>query len=183
MSRDATNSHAGSGRSPVDVPALKASLVDQHTPFSCALACIESILRENGVIFSQKQMLEGLAKDFPDWKDAPGKIAPGDFEKVFATAGFPIDMSMPENPQDSINRFPGCCGAIIGCEKHWVIENCSRILEPNYHAVRLLQPSCDGFEVMNPGHPPVPSKIETWPIKDLIDRKTRSYLFFKKEAT
>lgn len=161
---------------------MNETLVAQHTPYSCPLACIESILSSIGIDYPQSEMLVKMQSEFPEWKDHPGKAAPEDFPKFFKSAGVQVEMLIPDTVGESRELLKDSLGAIMSRAKCWQNSEAGRVLIENWHAVRVLAIGPSEVLVMNPGYPSVnESVIEPWRINDLASLEARIYIFKPKE--
>lgn len=156
------------------------SKTDQVTPYSCALACIESILLAAGVDYSQSKMLDDLIGEFPDWTEHPGKIAPADFPRIFEAAGISVEMLIPGTTSETRELISDSLGGIVSRAKCWRTIGSDLALVDNWHAVRLLEMRPLDLVVMNPGFPPVLSAIESWHIDDIESLQALVYIFKRK---
>lgn len=157
--------------------------VQQETRWSCALACIESILLSAGCDYPQRNMLEALADEFPEWKEHPGKIAPPNFPRVFEAAGMPVDMLLPNDIPETIELLLDSIGAIVSREKCWK-DTAKTELGENWHAFQLLEVQDTRLIVMNPGFDAKDSKVEFISMCDLRAIGSRTYIFkSRKENT
>jgi hypothetical protein len=154
--------------------------IQQETEWSCALACIESILLSAGCDYPQRNMLAALANEFPAWAEHPGLIAPADFSKVFEAAGVPVDMVQPNDIPETLELLPDSIGAIVSREKCWNNETKTELID-NWHALRLLEVQAASVIVMNPSFAPRDSTVESISISDLKLIKSRVYVFRKRE--
>lgn len=154
--------------------------IQQETEWSCALACIESILLSAGCDYPQGDMLEALAREFPEWNQHPGKIAPVNFPRVFEAAGMPVDMLQPNDIPETLELLPDSIGAIVSREKCWKDATKSELID-NWHALRLLEVQDAEVIVMNPGFAPRDSTVESISISDLKLIASRVYVFRRRE--
>lgn len=157
---------------------MTATLVAQHTPYSCPLACIESILSSNGIDYPQAKMLQQLESEFPEWEKHPGKAGPDDFPRFFESAGLRVEMLIPDTVGESRELLRDSVGAIMSRAKCWRNGGSGRELVDNWHAVRVLAIGPTDIVVMNPSYPPIKeSIIEAWPISELAALEARIYIF------
>ena len=70
-----------------------ATLTCSTTLFSCGLACVESILADNGVAKTQGEMIAAYGHLFPQWVAQPGITSPASCETVFREVGFPVTVT------------------------------------------------------------------------------------------
>jgi hypothetical protein len=129
------------------MPALICSI----TPFSCALACIESILADNGVKTTQQEMLNCLGKFFPEWQAQPGGVSAAKFEMVFAKLGFPVTKIVATTKAEITAEMASAetVGAILCTFKYWT-DSTKQALKNHDHATRLICASPNGVIIMDP---------------------------------
>lgn len=154
--------------------------IQQETEWSCALACIESILLSADCDYPQRDMLEALAHEFPEWNQHPGKIAPDNFPRVFEAAGMPVDMLQPKDIPETVELLPGSIGAIVSWEKYWKDEGKTE-LGNNWHALQLLEVQNTRLIAMNPGFGAIDSKVQFISMSDLSVIGSRIYIFKRRK--
>jgi hypothetical protein len=156
-----------------------SNLVCSVTDWSCGLACVESILADNGVKTTQAQIITGLNRLFPKWIDELGGILPVDFETVFRELGFPIKVVEPDTYGDVIPRLAeqDTVGAVICVTKFWDVSG-TELTELN-HSLRLLNADTKGIAVMNPCRCPFPARVELYSWKQVVSFQG-AVLIFKK---
>jgi len=161
-----------------------ASLVSAQTLWSCGLACIESILADNGVTKTQSQMLVELAHDFPQWETQPGILNGGEFGKVFKSVGFDVCVVMPSTFAESITLVQDVdvVGAILATSKFWEPPAKKRLIELN-HALRLVSADKHGVTLMNPYRVPAPARIESFSWQDIDAFKAQPFVFKRVIST
>lgn len=157
-----------------------ATLVSAQTLWSCGLACIESILADNGVAKTQSQMLAELAQKFPRWETQPGILNGGEFGKVFEGLGFDVYVIMPSTFAESIKLMNDAdvVGAIMATSKFWETPARQRLIELN-HALRIVSANGSGVTLMNPYRAPAQGRIESFSWQDIEAFKTQPF-FFKR---
>ncbi|RYZ87902.1 MAG: hypothetical protein EOP06_11870 [Proteobacteria bacterium] len=154
--------------------------IQQETEWSCALACIESILLAAEVDYPQRDMLAAMADDFPEWIEHPGLISPANFPKVFEAAGMTVDMLQPKDIPETRELLSGSIGAIISRGKYWKDETKSELVG-NWHALQLLEVEDARVIVMNPGFSPRASTLESIPVGALKLFESCVYVFRRQE--
>lgn len=154
--------------------------VQQETEWSCALACIESILLSAECDYPQRNMLIDMANEFPAWAEHPGLIRPADFPKVFKAAGLPVDMIQPDDIPETLEQLPGSIGAIVSRERCWKDESKTELID-NWHALQLLEVQNARVIVMNPGYAPRDSTVEAISMSDLKLIGSRIYVFKRRK--
>ncbi|MFZ2639842.1 MAG: hypothetical protein WA117_02560 [Verrucomicrobiia bacterium] len=144
-------------------------IVPQITCYTCVLACLESVLKDQGISFSQ----EGLIEKFPAACQKGTAIEGAvDFSKLtdlVKELGFNCCIA-DLTKQRVANRFPLLLlearkqidGGYLLATRHWKKGDNQK------HCVRLKGVACsgDGIEVMNPN----PGVLEVWSEQDVIDR-------------
>jgi hypothetical protein len=155
-----------------------ATLVSAQTLWSCGLACIESILADNGVAKTQSQMLAELAHEFPQWGAQPGILNGGEFGKVFKGAGLDVCVIMPSTFAESIKLMQDVdvMGAILATSRFWETPARQKLIELN-HALRLVSADGNGVTLMNPYRAPTQGRIELFSWQDIDAFKTQPFVF------
>src|SRR5262245_28861582 len=82
-----------------------AKLVCATTLFSCGLACLESILADNDISKTQKEMIASFGHQFPQWDTQPGITSPAACETILKAAGLPVTTVWPATSDETVNRL------------------------------------------------------------------------------
>ena len=134
---------------------------------SCGLACIESILADNGVSKSQDEMIQELNADFPARVAEPGLINSAEVPAVFNKLGLPVIEQRPQTSADVVQQMasPETIGAILFTTKFWENADTRTQLVDYKHGLRVTAASLKGVTVMNPYRCPAPARLEdySWP--------------------
>jgi hypothetical protein len=156
-----------------------SNLVCSVTDWSCGLACVESILADNGVEKPQAEIITQLKGLFPKWIEEPGGLLPVDFETVFRELGFPVNVVEPDTYGDVIPKFgeKNTIGAIICVTKFWDVSG-TELTDLN-HSLRLLKADTTGVAVMNPCRCPFRARLEQYSWKQVVSFQG-AVLIFKK---
>jgi|GEM_PF-3671624 len=146
--------------------------------WSCGLACIESILSDNGRAVTQAEMLESLKAEFPAWENQPGLLSGADFDKVFAGVGFKVAVLVPNSFSESIQlmQAPETVGGILATSKFWGSAAKDSLIELN-HAMRLVDANGNGVTLMNPYRSPAPGAIENYSWSEIDQFKCQVFVF------
>jgi hypothetical protein len=158
-----------------------AKLVSAVTPDSCGLACIESIVADNGRLTTQSEMIAELGHLFPEWTETPGIMSINDFEIVFRAIGFPVTRTLPATCQQAASHLADVdvVGAIFFVKRFWQDPTNRLALCDRYHVFRFLGADRSGIEVMNPYCCPLPAQIEHYSWQEVQIFQGRTAVFEK----
>jgi hypothetical protein len=158
-----------------------AALTCASTLFSCGLACVESILADNGIAKTQPEMIAAYGHLFPQWTTQPGITSPASCEMVFREAGFPVSVTWPTTMAEIIARLnePNAKGAILYVTKFYEDAVTRQKLCDLNHILRLLAADQEGVRVMNPYRCPLPAKVENYSWQEVVSFQG-GVLVFKK---
>jgi hypothetical protein len=147
-----------------------ATLTCATTVFSCGLACVESILADNGVVKTQSEMIAAYGHLFPQWVAQPGITSPAACETVFREVGFPVTVTRPATSIETISRLSEAdtVGAILFVTKFYDDAVTRQTLSDLNHILRLLKADHNGISVMNPYRCPSPGKIEDYSWQEVV---------------
>jgi hypothetical protein len=159
------------------------TLICAKTLYSCGLACIESILKDNGLDFEQETMLSEYSDHFPKWAEHLGILSITDYKKIFELVGLPVDVVLPDKFRDSIELMQkdDLVGAILTTRKFWKDSTKTEMMDL-FHALRLISADSRGVTVMNPAQCPTPAQIWSFPWEDVAKFETQPAMFFPKKA-
>jgi hypothetical protein len=158
-----------------------ATLTCSTTLFSCGLACVESILADNGIAKSQGEMITAYGHLFPQWRTQPGITSPASCEAVFREVGFPVTVIQPATSAETITCLneADTVGAILFVTKFYDDAVTRRTLSDLNHILRLLKADNKVISVMNPYRCPSPAKIEDYTWQEVVSFQG-GVLVFKK---
>jgi hypothetical protein len=147
-----------------------AKLVCATTLYSCGLACIESILSDNGIQKTQGQLIADLAHLFPPWQTHPGLMSLGDAETIFREAGLQVAMSLAATSQEAILLLKAAdtVGAILFTTKFWEDPQTRIGLCDLKHCLRVSDADGVGVTVMHPYRCPSTAKAESYTWQEVI---------------
>jgi hypothetical protein len=153
------------------------------TPYSCALACVESILKDQGVDLSQQDMLERFSLSFPKWKDHAGLLVGEDYELLFELAGLPVTLSCPATFAETIDNVndPSVIGVILGTSRFWGDPSRKTLIDC-WHALRILSADKHGVTTMNPVLRPGPVVIEKYGWEVIESFMSQPLVFKRKNS-
>jgi hypothetical protein len=150
-----------------------ATLTCATTEFSCGLACVESILADNGVMKTQKEMIAAYGHIFPQWSAQPGITSPAACEIVFRNVGFPVTVTWPATFVETVSRLgeADTVGAILFVTKFYDDAVTRQNLSDLNHIVRVLTANPNRIRVMNPYRCPSPASIEDYAWQEVASFK------------
>ncbi|HEY1082701.1 MAG TPA: hypothetical protein VGE29_10590 [Prosthecobacter sp.] len=153
------------------------------TPYACALACVESILKDQGIELTQQQMLDGFAEHFPRWSEHPGILEGKDYEPLFKLAGLSVTLCLPKTFAETITmmRDNSIVGVILGTSRFWKGASKTELIDC-WHALRIFGADELGITAMNPVVWPGPVTVETYRWEE-IERFETQPLALRKITT
>ena len=135
-------------------------VVSSATPWSCGLACLESLAREQGATFDQASFIEQHRGRFPAWQAMPGvtkldlsKLGKSwilrwdvyDLARELGLAGGLTEFKL-RGPLGNFLAQPG--RSAFAVLRRYQEEGDSRT---HAHAVRILACTAESLEIMDPG--------------------------------
>jgi hypothetical protein len=153
------------------------------TKYSCALACVESILKDQGISLTQQQMLDRFAGSFPRWQEHPGILEGKDYDPLFNLAGLPVNICVPAKFADTIDIINdhSFVGAILGTSRLWRDSTKTELIHC-FHAFRILAADNSSLTVMDPVLHPGPVCIRKFSWDDVRQFEAQP-LAFKRKLT
>ena len=147
-----------------------ATLTCATTLFSCGLACIESILADNGIAKTQTEMIADFGHLFPQWVAQPGITSPAACETVLKAAGLPVAVSWPTTSAEVVLRLgeANAVGAMFFVTKFYDDAVTRQTLSDLNHILRLTKADQNGVEVMNPYRCPSPAALEDYNWQEVV---------------
>ena len=132
--------------------------------FSCGLACIESILADNGLSKTQSQMLSDFGHRFPQWTAQPGVTSSDACEEILGSAGLPVISIEPRTVGEIHSRFneANTVGALIFVSQFYDDVSTRKRMIKVDHILRLTKAEANSIEVMNPYRCPSPAALEEY---------------------
>jgi hypothetical protein len=139
---------------------VSVAVVSSVTPWSCGLACLESLASERGVGFAQASFIGQQRARFPDWQTMPGitkldlsKLGGAwvlrwdvyDIAREFGLAGSLTEFKT-RPPMEAFLQRPG--NAVFALLKRYQEEGDSRT---HAHAVRIAASQGQQLQIMDPG--------------------------------
>jgi hypothetical protein len=140
--------------------------VSAETLFSCFLAAVESLARDQKIAKTQPQMLAEYAAHFPKWQNQPGYIHDSkEAEALLKLVGFMNPIAYVRTPGETVMRFDTRKGAFVFTktfyDEHGNLSDLS-------HALRLLEANRRGLILMNPRRSPAPGTIECYSWSEFV---------------
>ena len=158
-----------------------STLVCSFNLWSCGLACIEAILKDNGLPKTQDEIIQNHGHHFSAWATQPGLMSVADFEVVFREVGFPVKVIQPATFGKTIEELsaPNTVGAVMWVSRFWDNPVSKNALVDLNHALRLVSANQNGVMVMNPYRCPSSARDEFYTWLE-VDNFKGGALVFKK---
>lgn len=141
----------------------KSEVVSAETPFSCAVACVESLLRHLGRPMTQPEMFARFANHFPAWQKQEGIIDhPTEFDRLLNLTGFG-PRRFASSAADLLSAFDPARGGFVFTQKFYDENGPPLSLCDKGHCLRILKVSQDFIWLMDPLRKPAPAVVGCFP--------------------